>query len=119
LPPSAESASNGSGIRSSNARSNGFQNSDVRPQEINLHLERSNVSPVRNFRDDDVRSQQSHHFNQSEAVSAVLQNMLGEQKYEELPPAERYPTRLTYFNAWSLPIQKYSSDALDPYQPDH
>ena len=46
-----------------------------------------------------------------------MQNLLGEQNYEELPPAERYPTRLTYFNAWSLPIQKYYIEERGPYQP--
>jgi len=33
-----------------------------------------------------------------------------------MPPAEKYPTKLTYFNAWSLPIQKYYLEERGPYQ---
>ena len=42
---------------------------------------------------------------------------MGQQNYEELPPADKYPHRLTYFNAWSLPIQKYYLEERGPYQP--
>ena len=35
-----------------------------------------------------------------------------------IPPAERYPTKILYFNAWSLPIQKYYKEDRGPYQPE-
>ena len=38
--------------------------------------------------------------------------------YGEIPPAERYPTKINYFNAWSLPIQKYYKEDRGPYQPE-
>lgn len=68
---------------------------------------RSQMTPVRQYQQDDVKSQHRSRMQHSEVVAVGLQNLGGDQPYEEMPPAERYPTRLTYFNAWSLPIQKY------------
>jgi hypothetical protein len=43
---------------------------------------------------------------------------LGLSSYSEIPPADRYPTKIPYFNAWSLPIQKYYLEERGPYQPE-